>query len=160
MDTVNKQQKHTRQAGKPLIAMATGLLLSLALTTPASADDDAAITTLLHNFLANTDKAAAHDRIWADELVYTSSSGTRSGKPERMAAFAAGTQPASLSDTVYRGEDIAIQRYGDTAVLTFRLVAEPRDGSAMRQFFNTGTFVKRAGEWRAVAWQATAIPDS
>lgn len=130
----------------------------MATAQSARADDVAAITTLLHDFLANTDKAEAHDRIWAEELVYTSSNGTRSGKPERMAAFAAGTQTASLSENVYRGEDVKVQLYGHTAVLTFRLVAEPRDGSATRQFFNTGTFVKRNGEWRAVAWQATVIP--
>jgi hypothetical protein len=51
-----------------------------------------------------------------------------------------------------------VQLYGNTAVLTFRLVAEPRDGSARREYFNTGTFVKRNGDWRAVAWQATVIP--
>ena len=141
-------------------ARALALLACMAMVAaPATrADDVTAITTLLHDFLANTDKAAAHERIWAEELVYTSSSGTRSGKPERMAAFAAGTQPASLSENVYRGEDVKVQLYGNTAVLTFRLVAEPRDGSATRQFFNTGTFVKRNDEWRAVAWQATAIP--
>ena len=136
----------------------TGLLLIATLSGVANADDTADITALLHDFLANTGKAEAHDRIWADELVYTSSSGQRSGKPERMAAFAAGTQPASLSDTVYRGEDVRVQLYGNTAVLTFRLVAEPRDGSDTRSFFNTGTFIKRDNEWRAVAWQATAIP--
>jgi hypothetical protein len=26
------------------------------------------------------------------------------------------------------------------------------------EYFNTGTFRKRDGEWRAVAWQATRIP--
>jgi hypothetical protein len=26
------------------------------------------------------------------------------------------------------------------------------------QYFNTGTFLKRDGEWRALAWQATVIP--
>ncbi len=134
-------------------------LLTLALPgPPAAADAVTDITELLETFLANTDQAAAHDRFWADELVYTSSSGQRSGKAQRMAAFAAGTQPASLADNQYRGEDINIQRYGNTAVLTFRLVAEPRDGSPTRQFFNTGTFVNRGGEWRAVAWQATLIP--
>lgn len=124
----------------------------------AAADDRADITALLNEFLANTGAAEAHDRFWADELVYTSSRGERSGKPERMAAFAAGTQPASLSETVYRGEDVNIQLYGATAVLTFRLVAEPKDGGASSEYYNTGTFLKRNGEWRAVAWQATRIP--
>lgn len=127
-------------------------------TCKVIADEVTDITNLLNDFLANTGAAAAHDRFWADELVYTSSSGVRSGKPERMAAFAAGTQPASLSDTLYRGEDVRVQLYGTTAVLTFRLIAEPRAGGVIRQFYNTGTFLKRDGEWRAVAWQATVIP--
>ena len=141
----------------PLHKAAIALVFSL-ITTTAAADDVADITSLLNDFLANTGAAEAHDRFWADELVYTSSSGVRSGKPERMAAFATGTQPASLSDTLYRGEDVRVQLYGTTAVLTFRLIAEPRDGGAVRQFYNTGTLLKRDGEWRAVAWQATVIP--
>lgn len=124
----------------------------------AVADDKADITALLDEFLANTGTAQAHDRFWADELVYTSSRGERSGKPERMAAFAAGTQPASLSETTYRGEEVNVQLYGSTAVLTFRLVAEPKSGGDISQYYNTGTFLKRDGEWRAVAWQATRIP--
>ncbi len=141
----------------PLCKAAVALAFSLLATTVA-ADDVTDITSLLNDFLANTGAAEAHDRFWADELVYTSSSGIRSGKPERMAAFAAGTQPASLSDTLYRGEEVRVQLYGTTAVLTFRLVAEPLDGGAIRHFYNTGTFLKRNGEWRAVAWQATVIP--
>ncbi len=147
------------QARPGLPPVMTLVLLLLVLPGRAAAADPVAdITGVLETFLANTHKAEAHDRFWARELVYTSSSGQRSGKPERMAAFAAGTQPASLADNRYRGEDINIQLYGTTAVLTFRLVAEPRDGSPTREFFNTGTFVQRDGEWRAVAWQATAIP--
>jgi len=140
------------------LAISACALLGSAQPVHAQADEVVAIKQLVRDFLANTEKAEAHDRIWADELVYTSSSGERSGKPERMAAFAAGTQPASLATNVYRGEDMEVQLYGNTAVLTFRLVAEPRDGSARREYFNTGTFVKRNGEWRAVAWQATVIP--
>ncbi len=59
---------------------------------------------------------------------------------------------------VYTGEDVKVQLFGTTAIVTFRLVATPDDGSELKNYFNTGTFLKRRGEWRAVAWQATVIP--
>lgn len=67
--------------------------------------------------------------------------------------------PASAS-TAYSAEDIRIQQYDDTAVLTFRLVATTSnvDEAVGTHFLNTGTFVKRGGEWRAVAWQSTRVP--
>jgi len=30
----------------------------------------------------------------------------------------------------------------------------------VEHFLNTGTFVKRDGEWRVVAWQSTRVPES
>ena len=120
-----------------------------------SSDDVAELSALLDNFLANTGEASAHDRFWADELVYTSSSGHRSGKAERMAAFAEGRESPSLSSNAYRGEEVTIQVFGTTAVVTFRLISEAKDGSVTKQYLNTGTFLKRGGQWRAVAWQAT-----
>jgi hypothetical protein len=67
---------------------------------------------------------------------------------------------SSEQDTVYSAEEVRIRIYGDTAVVAFRLLGNPGavDGKVM-QYFNTGTFVKRDGEWKAVAWQATIIPD-
>ena len=63
--------------------------------------------------------------------------------------------------TVYSAEDVRIQQYGKTAVVAFRLVGATtkQDGTTdILNFLNTGTFVKRDGKWRAVAWQATAVP--
>ena len=73
------------------------------------------------------------------------------------------TEKASAS-VDYRAEDTDIRLFGDTAVIAFRLVAEPGSVNAggkqaeKTEFFNTGTFVKRDGKWQAVAWQATKIP--
>jgi hypothetical protein len=114
---------------------------------------------MLHDFLANSATAASHDRFWADDLVYTSSTGTRFGKAEIMQSFVEADTADSDEPTVaYRGEDVRVQLFGSTAVVTFRLVGTPTDGSRLTEYFNTGTFVKRDGEWRAVAWQATMIP--
>ena len=47
----------------------------------------------------------------------------------------------------------------DTAVVAFRLVGKPAgEGGPALYYLNTGTFVRRDGEWRAVAWQATKVP--
>jgi hypothetical protein len=125
----------------------------------ADADD---LTTILHEFLAGAGDAAAHERFWADELVYTSSNGTRTSKAEIMQGFGKSADPDSEeAGPVFTGEDIQIQIYGTTAVVAFRLVATPADNaeeSAVQYYFNTGTFLKRAGIWKVVAWQATKIP--
>jgi len=124
----------------------------------ASEDDEAHIRALLDAFLADSGTADQHERFWSDDLVYTSADGSRTNKTEIMVGFAKGEEKESLSTTAYRGEDIRVQLFGATAVVTFRLVGTPQDGSAERQYFNTGTFLKREGEWRAVAWQATVVP--
>ena len=119
----------------------------------------AELTSLLRDFLANSGSAEAHARFWADELVYTSSNGTRFGKAEIMQGFDMAEDDASAEPAVvYSGEDVKVQLYGATAVVTFRLVGTGEDGAPSSQYFNTGTFLKRNGEWRAVAWQATIIP--
>ena len=131
-------------------------------TTYAADGDD--LAAMLHEFLAGADVAAAHERFWADELVYTSSSGTRTSKAEIMQGFAEeDDNSSSASGPVYTGEDLQIQIYGATAVVAFRLVATPVDGadnSAVQSYLNTGTFLKRNGVWRVVAWQATKIPET
>jgi len=127
-------------------------------TFAADADD---LTGMLHAFLAGAGEAAAHERFWADELVYTSSDGTRTSKAEIMQSFAKTEDDENeASGPVYTGEDIQIQIYGSTAVVAFRLVATPSGDSGdsdVQSYFNTGTFLKRNGVWRVVAWQATKI---
>lgn len=126
--------------------------------------DDAELRRMLNEFLAGagSSDAAVHDRFWADDLIYTGSSGTRIGKAELMKGVRSAPAPKpDAAATVYTAEDVRVQQYGDTAVVAFRLVAAAKksDGtSESARYLNTGTFVKRRGEWRAVAWQATAMP--
>lgn len=139
------------------------LLFFTMFTAPAALASDADdLTAMLHEFLAGAGEESAHERFWADELVYTSSSGTRTSKAEIMQGFdSADSGDSEDVSPVYSGEDIHIQIYGTTAVVTFKLVATPAQGSGdstLQQYFNTGTFLKRDGMWRAVAWQATKIP--
>jgi ketosteroid isomerase-like protein len=137
----------------------SGLLLAglLATKTSAGASASTELATLLNDFLAGVSEASVHDRFWADDLVYTSSSGRRLGKADIMAGFQDHEGEAEPAPA-YSAEAVRIAVYGTTAVVAFRLVAAQADGSR-REYFNTGTFVQRDGQWRAVAWQATVIPD-
>jgi hypothetical protein len=127
------------------------------------AAETAALRALLDDFLANADVDSAHERFWAEDLVYTSSTGTRRGKAEIMAGFAGAPDPSADLEPAptYSAADVDIRVYGTTAVVAFRLVIEPPEDvdGPVRSNFNTGTFLKRDGEWRVVAWQSTVIPE-
>ena len=129
--------------------------------TPAP--DAAELTRLLHEFLAGASRndAAMHDRFWADDLIYTGSSGRRIGKADIMRDVRSEEAPkAEEPPTTYTAEEIRIQQYGETAIVAFRLAGttEKDGGKEVKNYFNTGTFLKRNGKWQAVAWQATALP--
>ena len=140
------------------------MLASPAYPQPAIAPAAEELTQLLKEFLegASRNDVAAHDRFWADDLIYTRSSGVRMGKAAILENARSGPTAIAAEPTEYFAEDIRIQQYGDTAVVAFRLVG--RTGSdpqpVVEHFLNTGTFVKRNGEWRVVAWQSTRVPSS
>lgn len=140
------------------------LLCFLPELSAQTAPDSAELTRLLHDFLAGAGKndVAMHDRFWAEELVYTSALGRRKGKADIMRELRAepSTPKPDEGTTVYTAEEIRIQQYGDTAIVAFRLVAttDKAGTKEVKNFLNTGTFLKRNGKWQAVAWQATAMP--
>jgi hypothetical protein len=153
---------------KTLLAVLLILISSIS-TFAQNAADTAAITKLLNEFLAgaSVNDAKIHDRFWSDDLVYTGSGGRRIDKAELMRGVrsAPAPNPPQAGDPVsfYTAEDVRIRQYGVTATVAFKLVNTVTDGSRggkeKKDFFlNTGTFVKRKGEWRVVAWQATRVP--
>jgi hypothetical protein len=134
--------------------------LGLALLSPcAVASEEALITEMLQDFLANSDKRPAHEKFWSDDLVYSSSAGLRFGKADIMQGFddVTGVE-AELPAVVYSGEEVDVRLYDDMAVVAFKLVGAPADGTEKLYYYNTGTLLKRDGAWKVVAWQATKIP--
>jgi hypothetical protein len=148
-----------RAAVKSVVSL---LLLFAIPSAPATARDDsdtlAEITQLLNWFLApeNNPRAATHQRFWADDLVYTRSTGLVRTKADIMAGLAGDRPPAD--GMRWSAEDVLVRPYDDAAALTFRLVGRAADGSTL-QYRNSAMFLKRDGEWRAVTWQATPIAE-
>jgi ketosteroid isomerase-like protein len=149
------------------ILLSALLLLSFACGLRADTAPDAAeLTKLLQDFLAGAGRndAAMHERFWADDLIYTSALGRRKGKADIMRELREeGPSKPGDETAVYAAEEIRIQQYGDTAIVAFRLVATATDKAGKKEiknYFNTGTFLKRNGKWQATGWQATAIPNA
>jgi hypothetical protein len=130
-----------------------------------NAPDAAELTALLKNFLegASRNDAAMHDRFWAEDLIYTTSSGRRKGKADIMRDLRSVPAPKTGEPlTIYSAEDIRIQQYSDTAIVAFRLVGTTKkEGKTeVANYLNTGTFLKRKGKWQVVSWQATKMADN
>jgi hypothetical protein len=138
-------------------------VLAGALGLPAETAPDAQeLTKLLKDFLAGASRndARMHDRFWADEPIYTNSSGRRMGKADILRGLRPvdAAKPGAAA-TIYAAADIRIQQYVDTPIVTFRLVAttERTGTSEIANYLNSGTFLKRAGRWQAVSWQSTKM---
>jgi hypothetical protein len=145
---------------KRLLSAALVPFLLVAGAKAETAPDAAELTQLLKEFLAGAslNDAAVHDRFWAEDLIYTSSSGRRMGKADilRDLRSAAAAKPGDPKNT-YLGEEIRVQHYGTTAIVAFRLIrmTAKDGGTETANYLNTGTFLKRQGKWQAVSWQST-----
>jgi ketosteroid isomerase-like protein len=134
-------------------------------TSATTATDEQQIEKLVRDFLngAGTNDVTAHERFWADELVYTGSSGTVRTKAEilKNVREASAKPDPNEPKTTFSAEDRHIQVYGEFAVVNFRLVAHTeKDGKPDNMNFrNTGTLRRAHNEWRVIAWQATRIEE-
>src|SRR5690348_8261081 len=150
---------------KVALSVISLLVMTSAVLAQTAAPDAAELTKLLNDFLAGASRndPAAHERFWADDLIYTRSAGRRTNKAEIMRDLR--SAPAPKPDDpkpIYTAEDIRIQQYGNTAIVAFRLVATTEvDGAKQVQnLLNSGTFLKRNGKWQVVNWQSTRMPRS
>lgn len=127
-----------------------------------NAPDAPELAKLLNDFLAGASRndPAAHERFWADDLIYTGSSGRRVGKADIMRDLKKDAASHNPEEAAYHAEDIRIQQYGTTAIVAFRLVGVTKKGdhTETQNYLNSGTFLKRDGKWQVVNWQATKIP--
>lgn len=133
------------------------VLLALILVSPSLfADDRSDVEDLLRAFLDGVNDRAVHDRFWAEDLIYTSSAGSRYGKAEILAGFDGADAGGPYSPS-YGAEDVTVRLIDELAVVTFRLTAD-EGGARVGEYYNTGVFRKESGRWQAFTWQATRIP--
>lgn len=105
--------------------------------------------------------AKAMDTIVADDFVITFPDGSMQTKPQIIASIKAPRNPASPRLKFYT-EDVRARAYGDTVILTGRVVTEyPRDGKTVReQSRYTDTYVKLRGRWQVVASHLSNAPQA
>jgi len=141
---------------------ATFLLLSFIFASNlVQANDKVELELMLNDFLAGTEQISVHDNFWAEDLIYTSSTGQRINKKTILNALTqADSNSNEQNNAKYSAENVDIRLFGDTAIVAFTLVSETKaEKDVERQsYLNTGTFLKRNHKWQAVAWQATKIP--
>ena len=104
-------------------------------------------------------KRSTFDRFFADDVIYTRGTGQVVTKKDILADTGNPTVPRA--NATFTGEDFNVHRYSEVAVVNFKLVmhATDNDKPITRAFRNTGTFMKRNGQWQAIAWQATPIAE-
>ena len=119
------------------------------------------LIAMIQNFLRDVPKndRATFDRFFADDVIYTRGTGQVITKKDILADT--GNSTAPRANATYEGQDFQVHQYGDLAVVNFRLVMHATEDNKplTRTFRNTGTFMKRNGQWQAVAWQATPIEE-
>ena len=100
--------------------------------------------------------AAALQDILADDLTYTHTSGVHETKAELTEKLKSG----QLKYESFTPDDIVVQVYGTTAVLTgtasVRVQVKGEHLSFRLRF--TDVYVKKDNRWQMVAWQATRLP--
>ncbi len=115
---------------------------------------------MLRDFLAAVARGdkQVFESFFADDVIYTGSTGVRMDKAEIMNSI--GVHAANGSKATYRAEDITVHAYDTMAVVNFRMVMDDEnEGRRQTAYFrNTGTFLRRNGQWQVVAWHATEIP--
>jgi ketosteroid isomerase-like protein len=123
------------------------------------------IEKLVRDFLIGAGKndVVAHERFWADDLIYTSAAGVVRTKAEILKNVGAAAAKADPKEpkTSFDAKDMTIHDYDNFAVVNFRLVAHgENDGKPETRYFrNTGTLRRINNEWRVIAWQATKIEE-
>jgi ketosteroid isomerase-like protein len=146
------------------LALAVGVNGSLR-QAPAESSTARELTAMLQQFMhdAAYGTIAGFDSFFADDVLYTRSTGAMVTKADIMKSLRA-SGPLVEVTTTFTAEDITIHEYGDTAIVAFRLVRHDEHGAGkpptLTNYRNTGTFLRRNGHWQAISWQASVVEET
>jgi len=132
--------------------------ISISLLSSLGVYADQTVEERLNWFLNTVSCEATHQSFWAEDLVYTSSSGSRFGK----ASIVDGMNGCDeLSVVRYAADEVTVRMVGTTALLSFKLLMFDGESELPTQsYYNSGVLVKNDGVWQATLWQATIIPNA
>jgi ketosteroid isomerase-like protein len=102
---------------------------------------------------------ATLDRVVGDDVTYTAPSGKVQSKPEIVADFESGAYKIGSIET----DNEKVRVYGNTAVVNYRCMVNNyryKGKDATGTYQCTTTYVKRNGQWQAVAQHMTRIEPS
>ena len=95
-------------------------------------------------------EALVLNRLWSDDLVFTSPNGHVTNKAQRLAGQKPSAQPAQLANI---NDEVKVRVYGNTAVVTVLSTWKGKAGT--REFSDpyqaTHVWVKQHGRWQLVA---------
>jgi ketosteroid isomerase-like protein len=97
--------------------------------------------------------ADALDQLWANDLVVTVAAMPIMNKADALAMV----RSNRMTFSKYETSELNVRRFGDSAVVTGRLVRErSMNGKTMTDNWRfTKTYAMIAGRWRVVAWHAS-----
>lgn len=97
------------------------------------------------------------ERLLSDDLVYTHSNGRAQSKAQLLASLRSG----ELRYVAVDHQEVRVEIYGDTAVMTGRSQLTVRSDGKELGFPVRFTLVyaRQRGEWRMVTWQSTRASD-
>ncbi len=98
------------------------------------------------------------DRIFADDIIVTAPIGMCVDKPAVMNEIREAAEKAVIGR--YDKEDLKVRAFGDTAVSSYRMIAEATfDGMEIkRQLCITNVWMKRNEQWQIVARHTASLP--
>ena len=100
----------------------------------------------------------ALDRIYARDIMVTAPIGICVDKPAVMTEVRAAAEKAVVGR--YDKDDLKVRAFGDTAVSSYRMMAEAAfEGTEIkRQLCITNVWMKRNGGWQIVARHTASLP--
>jgi ketosteroid isomerase-like protein len=100
----------------------------------------------------------ALDRIYADDIMVTAPVGVCVDKPAVMTEVRSAAEKAAI--VRYDKDDLKIRAFGDTAVSSYRMVAEATfEGTEIKRLLCiTNVWLKRNDEWQIVARHTASLP--
>jgi Domain of unknown function (DUF4440)/Domain of unknown function (DUF3471) len=149
-------------AWKPALSQPSGREQDVKQTgknTAMSSDDEQELRNLENEWLSvyiSGDKAT-YDRVVSDDFTGTDESAIKRDKSQDRALLPA----APTSGGVAFNEDVRVTLYGETAVITGRIVTKLKVGNQEFPGFSTrftDTWLKRQGRWQVVARHYSRVP--